>query len=783
MPMELDESISLTRVALQTALQNVTSDSSNSRGIIIPSIFTEEHILRRPPFSYIHALVKFIVQQQTSCLLSCSKELLFPVTTTDINNTTTTSANENQEHLQQQQQQQQLSRKEQLTFITRLLVLVSQVSGRRFDILISPSNILCGRNELSTHEFLRSLATIIIISPASTVGKDGDGTISNNNDDTITMSKAVQYVIDMGDTTLYTRGVQARRAFTRLQAICRGWLVRGKLNHNEATINNGRIVLNDMQTQTKSSALKTSKQMADNQALLESYDAMLSRKAEVEEEILVIEKRLNRENDKLIRMLNLKVMHKSANDNSSSTNSMPQPPKSACHYNSTVGKSQPHNNVDQAFANTITKFSERQRTIKQKERQIYEKESRLKQRFARAKHKEIELKVQEERISALADKMRNQQLHLKEQKLQFERSKLLNDQAINLQPETSRPCVLCTEKKIQLRELRTKIRQRTRVLKQREAAVIENVHELRRREMQLVKREQMIADTEEQQPFDMMEQKQPTQAIAEESSSSSEPEHDRHVVAEESNEPQGPVDEPESDESPSLAEAKKSASSLPSVAVRRDALSNPPRKKNPRKRRRQNPRGCRSGLPSNQMNDVDRKNSIRSSLCTSTIVEETASIDVQTTSSVSFDEEDDSVEADSGECLSVEENHDAVSSSYQIIDIHKARKSLGIVKPKIPLMNSNVANKQQSEEPTATISSPSSAAQSTVLSKRHVFSFEMKKTTQPSQFIVGKDRSRKPSSRDDRDRRRPKQKKHDDPDWISSFDGQMECALKRLSEL
>ena len=181
MPMELDESISLTRVALQTALQNVTSDSSNSRGIIIPSIFTEEHILRRPPFSYIHALVKFIVQQQTSCLLSCSKELLFPVTSADSNNTTTTSANENQEHLQQQLQQQ-LSRKEQLTFITRLLVLVSQVSGRRFDILISPSNILCGRNELSTHEFLRALATIIIISPASTVGKDGDGTISNNDD-------------------------------------------------------------------------------------------------------------------------------------------------------------------------------------------------------------------------------------------------------------------------------------------------------------------------------------------------------------------------------------------------------------------------------------------------------------------------------------------------------------------------------------------------------------------------------------------------------------------------
>ena len=174
---------------LQMALQKATSGDSSSSGsknhdIIIPPIFTDEYILRRPPFSYIYALVKFFVQQK-SCLLSCSKELLFPDTTL-------------------QQQQQQLSRKEQLTFITRILVLVSQISGRRrFDVLISPSNILCGRDVNNTHEFLRALATIII-SSSSTVG--------GTNVDAV--SKAVQHVLEVGDTTLYKRGVQKLTAIT-----------------------------------------------------------------------------------------------------------------------------------------------------------------------------------------------------------------------------------------------------------------------------------------------------------------------------------------------------------------------------------------------------------------------------------------------------------------------------------------------------------------------------------------------------------------------------------------
>jgi len=53
-----------------------------------------------------------------------------------------------------------LTRKERLTFITRLLSLVSHVAGRQFDVLISPSKILCGQDVMLTHQLLSALATI-----------------------------------------------------------------------------------------------------------------------------------------------------------------------------------------------------------------------------------------------------------------------------------------------------------------------------------------------------------------------------------------------------------------------------------------------------------------------------------------------------------------------------------------------------------------------------------------------------------------------------------------------
>ena len=682
-----------------------------------------------------------------------------------------------------------LTRKEQLTFITRLLSLVSHVTGRKFDVLISPSKILCGQDVMLTHQLLSALATIVVT------------TTKDNDDENNTISNAVKYVLEMGDVNLYKRGVRTRKAFTCMQAICRGWLVRQRQRQKhheddvkvslverkqkckEATIDGMAAVANEesecnssdlfssnvppqQKAQLKSSKSSKSKE----QELLESYEAMLSRKVKVEEEIHKAEKRLKRENDKLIRMLNLSLVHKTRT-NHNPYPEMPRPPKSAPSIGRNIGntmvKNDPHGNIDMAFADTITNFSERQRAMKQKERRIDERESRLKQRFARSKQKEADLKHQEARISDLAGKIRNQQIQLKEQKLQFERSKLLDDETTNTPLETTRPCLLCTEKKIQLREIRTKLRQRNRILSQREANVIERAHELRRREMQLVRREQ-----------------------------SSKEQQSTSVTEEDSTSPDKPEAETQSDEHPSPDMQCQSheekdepikKTNLP-VVVRREASSNPPRKRHPRKRRRRSREGSSSSSTTNEIY-INRK-SMRASFgeCTPIVEEETPrnaeqedEHGVQHTVKI-----DGTVGGDIGQC-SVEKRVQVVTCDSEIIDINKARESLGIIKSKRnDAIQSN--RKQQVEQTTTT----TTKAQIPTATKRHVFAFEKQSTRLPSSDLhlsrpSNSDLLRssiRPSTRE-RDGRKPKQKQHNGggDDWISSFDSQMKCAMNRLSEL
>ena len=140
--------------------------------------------------------------------------------------------------------------------------------------------------------------------------------------------------------------------------------------------------------------------------LLESYDdAMLSRKLKVEDELRIAEERVNRENGKLIRMLNLGVLHKTKTQHAAPSGGMMRPPLSAPStgmrtWNNPLANGS-NNTIDEAFVEKITNFSERQRGIKQKERRIGERESRLKQKFIKLNEKEAESKLQEERISKL----------------------------------------------------------------------------------------------------------------------------------------------------------------------------------------------------------------------------------------------------------------------------------------------------------------------------------------------------------------------------------------------
>ena len=710
--MQIDASIA----SLRAALLEVTNDAN----IHIPPLFTDGQVLARPSFNYILALAKFFSQQNHSLGW---KELLFP--NDDVHDII-------------EYQSPSMTRKEQLAVLSRLLTVVSQITGRRFDVLVSPSRVLCGHDVLPTHDFLRALAM------STKAPEDA-------------MAEAVKYVVEEGDANLYRRGVRTRKAFTRMQATCRGWLVRTKyhvrISEKETVDGSGKTVKDECYSTDKGrqcsedacssnismdgtgmhrseAAIASTckpKSNLDEKVLLESYDdAMLSRKSKVDDELRIAEERVNRENGKLIRILNLGVLHKTK-IHAAPSGGMMRPPLSAPStgtrtWNNPLANGS-NNTIDEAFVEKIANFSERQRGIKQKERRIGERESTLKQKFIKLNEKEAESKLQEERISKLGSSIQKQQMQLKEQKLQFERSKSLEP---TVPAETSRPCLMCTEKNIQLRELRTKVCQRSRVLKQREAAV-------RRREIELFQREQMIADREQQS----------TTAA----NPSLHPEHNAEKQHQRQNE---------------NMEAMKQTP--PDVS----ASTPPPLKEKIRKRSR---RGPRKGSPTPIQVNNDQ-NSLRVSFgeCIPTILEGAPA---------------EEGEDDLDEQISTKGMDDAGRDHITRNDIHKVRQNLGIAK-----LKRKEAQYSSDGTPSNTNQQDDNTREKTKVStpeldqkKRHVFSFEKNAAQNShlplepkSETPIGVDRARAPSVQRDQ-----KPRQHDD--WISSFDVQMKCAVNRLREL
>lgn len=464
--MKLDESIESL-----TALLKVSNNDNNesSSYLVLPSIFTDVLVLSRPSFNYILSLAAFYTQSKRS--FQGWRELLH--INHDVNDDTI---------LDQQQSTTALSsaltRKEQLTLLSRLLAVVSIVGGQRYDIFISPAKVLCGQDIILTHDFIRAMVN------STTAPED-------------VMTKAVRYALEEGDANLYRRGVRTRKAFTLMQALCRGWLVRRR----KYDVSETKFSLSDIchglddgcnAAKNRSDAATSYKPTlhVDERALLETCNSIISYKAKVEDELRIVENRINRENAKLIRLLNLGVVHESrilAN----SAGDMPRPRSALITNTRPTG---PNSTIDEAFAAKIINFAEGQRIIKQKERRLDERERKLKQKVIELKEEGVELKHKEARIAKLGSRLKKQQNQLKEQQLEFEMSKVQPPPA-TIPLETSRPCPLCTEKNIQLRELMTKVRQRTRLLKQREAAVIEYYRKLRKSEFELIHREQIAANT------------------------------------------------------------------------------------------------------------------------------------------------------------------------------------------------------------------------------------------------------------------------------------------------
>ena len=483
--MQLEDSIE----SLRAALLEVSNNNSDESSRVLPPIFTDVLVLSRPSFNYILSLAAFYERSQRS--VRGWRELLH---IDDVNDDTI--LDQQQSTIASSSSSLGLTRKEQLTLLSRLLAVVSIVGGQRYDIFVSPAKVLCGQDVILTHDFIRAMVK------STTAPED-------------VMTEAVRNVLEEGDANLYRRGVRTRKAFTLMQAVCRGWLVRRRKSNASET----KCSLSDdshgeddgcnagnMDASMSSSATSCQQTLnVDERALLETCNSILSYKAKVEDDLRVIENRIKREKSKLIRMLNLGVVHESrmlaipAGD-------VPRP-RSALITN-TRPTNGPNSTIDEAFEAKITNFAERQRIIKQKERRLDERERKLKQKVIELKEEEVELKHKEARIAKVGLRLKKQQNQLKEQQLQFEMLKVQPGTAA-IPSETSRPCPLCTEKNIQLRELMTNVRQRTRLLKQRETAVIGYYRKLRKREFELIRREGMYHQSTSNIPNDSKQQPPP----------------------------------------------------------------------------------------------------------------------------------------------------------------------------------------------------------------------------------------------------------------------------------
>ena len=317
-------------------------------------------------------------------------------------------------------------KQKQQLFLLRLLALVSRVNGVHYDVFLSPATLLHSKMEAQT--LLQALATSTMVSEE-------------------VMSAAVSYVLGEGDAAIYRKGVRTRNAISVLQLACRGWI--GRRRHRKA--------------------------------LVSSIDALLARKSKIEEDIEEAEARLQEENRKLMRILQLKDTHRRRTSQDITQPLHDSRPKSAPLPNN-PRKPAPYPPQDEKFADSIIDISDLQSRMKRKERALFERERKLKERHVKAKDKEAELKLDEERISELSHKIRKQQMQMKEQKLQLERSKALSVTSIPEPATNSQPCSVCIERKHHMRRARAKFKQQVRLLHSMEK-------ELTKREMLLAKRE------------------------------------------------------------------------------------------------------------------------------------------------------------------------------------------------------------------------------------------------------------------------------------------------------
>ncbi len=186
----------------------------------IPQDFLSNESLSRPPFKFIHNLVKIFVDQ-----LNFADGLYDTDELEDIHT---------------------LSRQQKIRFIFKALVCVSLITNERVDLFVSPAKILSGQDVGATHLFLQCLSKAASVTPE------------------VSRLKATE-VIETGVNEIYKQSVKTRSTIVRIQANFRGRLTRlrlkksiplkrNDLNDNVCSNNNRH----DIQTDHKKNSINDS---------------------------------------------------------------------------------------------------------------------------------------------------------------------------------------------------------------------------------------------------------------------------------------------------------------------------------------------------------------------------------------------------------------------------------------------------------------------------------------------------------------------------------------------
>lgn len=154
----------------------------------LPLDFLSIERIARPPFTFIHTLVKIFVEK-----LSFAGGLY----------------DENE-----LERAESLSRQEKIRFLFKVLACVSLITNERVDLFVSPAKVLSGQDVQTTHYFLRCLAKAATVAPE------------------ISMLKAAE-INETGVNLIYKQSVKIRSTVVRIQACFRGVLTRIQLRNDK----------------------------------------------------------------------------------------------------------------------------------------------------------------------------------------------------------------------------------------------------------------------------------------------------------------------------------------------------------------------------------------------------------------------------------------------------------------------------------------------------------------------------------------------------------------------